>query len=156
MGFVSCYSKSEKYVELTREVLCGGLFPGWEKNGEKTGVDLVHPLFVGGCEVKADFKAHITGNCFFEWECSGKPSGLRKYENLIFWAQWVDATSTLYLLDARRLSEELPKASRWLEGVGDGNASGWLCKMELVERLAFLKKVLPREQGTDIIGTLLT
>lgn len=148
MGFLSCYGKSEKYVGLTREVLEGSLFPGWVQNEDRYGVDLIHPCFVGGCEVKSDYKAHITGNCFFEWECSGKPSGLRKYEGLVFWAQWVDATSTLYLLDARRLSEELPKESRWLEGVGDGNASGWLCKMELVERLAFFKKVLPQKEET--------
>lgn len=148
MGFLSCYGKSEKYVGLTREVLECSLFPGWVQNEDRYGVDLIHPCFVGGCEVKADYKAHITGNCFFEWECSGKPSGLRKYEGLVFWAQWVDATSTLYLLDARRLSEELPKDSRWLEGVGDGNASGWLCKMELVERLAFFKKVLPTDKDT--------
>lgn len=97
---------------------------------------------MGGCEVKADFKAHQTGNCFFEWECSGKPSGLHKYEGLVFWAQWVDATKTMYLLDSRKLAEELPKRSRWMEKVGDGNANGWLCKMELLEELSLLKKVL--------------
>ena len=145
-NFVSCFNKSEKYVTFTKKILDESLFPGWSVNQEKRGVDLVHPLFLGGCEVKSDFRAHKTGNCFFEWECSGKPSGLRKYDDLVFWAQWVDATGVLYLLDARRLSVELPKVAKYLEGVGDGNASGWLCKLRLVEDLALFKKVLPEEK----------
>jgi hypothetical protein len=138
MGFASCYASSEKYVGLTLDVLNGRLFPGWNKNDDRKGVDCVHPLFLGGCEVKADFRAHETGNVFIETECSGKPSGCYKYEDMVLWAQWVDATKEMLLLDVRHLRARMPEVGRKLTKVGDGNADGYLVKLDWMKKIALL------------------
>lgn len=135
MGFVSDYANGERFVPKTKELLNSRLFPGWEFNEVKRGVDLTHPFFKGGCEVKSDHKAHITGNVFFEWECSGKPSGLRKYDDMVLWVQWVASTGEAIVFDVRTLIEWLPSHSRYLEKVGDGNASGYLCKLEELKKI---------------------
>lgn len=35
MSFASCYSRSEKYVALTKGILDARLFPGWFSNPER-------------------------------------------------------------------------------------------------------------------------
>lgn len=138
MSFLSDLASSKEYVTGVTRILNDSLWAGWSENTDKKGVDIVHPMFVGGCEVKADFKAHNTGNLFFEWECSCSPSGVRKYEGNVLWAQIVADTGEFILFDTRMLIQWLPENSRWLANVGDGNASGWLCKMEDVKKICLL------------------
>ena len=136
MGFLTDLEYSRKSVQGALQAL-SGVFPGWGLNPEKKGVDLVHPLFVGGCEVKRDRRAAETGNVFFETSCSGKPSGLYRYEDCVFWFQWDDLGGLLF--DRRTLLNQAePLAFRKLEGVGDGNASGFLIKRKELEKFALL------------------
>lgn len=145
MSFASSYAASEKFVGMTENWLNAEFFTGWRKNDDRKGVDLVHPLFIGGCEVKADMRANETGNVFFETECSGKPSGLYKYEDMVFWAQWVAHTNELMLLDVRLVRVQLPLNGRKLTKVGDGNADGWLCKLDWLRSVSIRNCLLPKE-----------
>lgn len=141
MGFASCYAASEKYVGLTLDILNSRLFKGWIKNDDRKGVDCIHPLFLGGCEVKADFRAHKTGNVFIETECSGNPSGCYKYDDMVFWAQWVDDTKEMLLLDIRVLRTRMQDVGRKLSRVGDGNANGYLVKLDWMREIALINLI---------------
>ena len=91
-------------------------------------------LLVGGdrIECKRDFKAHITGNLFVEFECRGKPSGISTTE-AEYWVFIVgphDNDLRAYLTTTDRLKVLYQNAKRKVPG-GDGMLSmGALVKVE--------------------------
>lgn len=86
-------------------------------------------------EVKNDRLTHKTGNCYFEFECAGKPSGLATTKSDWYWYTMAEhvgmmnlVVNTRYLKDTLRYKYRIRKAVP-KEG-GDFNASkGYLISL---------------------------
>lgn len=72
MSFLTDLKKGKDYEEVVCEKLNSTFNLVLEPNVSKFGIDLVSERLA--VEVKYDTQCRTTGNVFFEYECSGKPS----------------------------------------------------------------------------------
>lgn len=90
-------------------------------------------------EVKSDFRAANSGNCFFEYACNGKLSGLSA-TTAAKWAILIVHLNEIIIFEPQIMFDYLQKSShRNLQG-GDRNAvSGYIVPIDVLKGLSFLE-----------------
>lgn len=108
--------------------------------------DEEHELF----EVKTDFRAATTGNLFFEYECSGKPSGLTSTQ-ADRWAILIPHLQSILVFRPTIMLRNLKKnkAAREIVG-GDRRAvRGYVIAIKEIEKLTCVEKIPTNTRLTD-------
>jgi hypothetical protein len=80
-----------------------------------------------------------TKNCFFETECSGKPSGLTS-TTANRWT-YLLPDNCIYIFEPQKMLEWLKVNGRPIGGGDGGRAKGFLVKVSVVDQLDFVKKI---------------
>lgn len=141
MGFLNDLKRGEAgedFVIQKLQELYGGIAV---KSGGAKGWDfsLSNRGWMITGEVKTDLMAVKTKNCFFETECSGKPSGLTS-TTADRWT-YLLPENCIYIFEPAKMLEWLKENGRPIGGGDGGRAKGFLAKVSVVDSLDFVKKI---------------
>ncbi len=90
-------------------------------------------------ETKTDFLAAKTGNIYFEYECSNKPSGLTATK-ANKWAILIPSDQTILVFCPQKMWNYLQKSSHKNLKGGDRKAtSGYIVSIEILKELSFVQ-----------------
>jgi len=90
-------------------------------------------------ESKLDLMAAKTKNCFFETECSGKPSGLTS-TTADRWT-YLLPENCIYIFEPAKMLEWIRANGKPIGGGDGGRAKGFLVKVSVVDQLDFVKNI---------------